>query len=377
MTTSPQKPPEPWNYRPLVYLITILFSVLCLLIGYWFHTLAEPTHPAQNHQDAAASDTPAKTHYGWELASHVANEVGVAGLIAMVLVFTIDRLTRKESTELAEHHQQKMKEIADENEKAIRNNVFQYVFGHAFPEAVVAEIKAQLLHPCFLRHGQKVRHDLSPSPGRPEYLTLVTTMEFEVENISHKNQTYPLTWYIEEDPEPGLPEGCAFLYLDVKAPDGKPVLQCDEATLIRQTNRQVVPNHLCFKGQIPLPAKSRIKVVRRMRTTKRMAYDNDIFNTIDATTGLTVEVQLHNGLSRELEVQAYTFHPEEFKEGNGHVPAQGVYCWHVANPLLPFQGAFVAWKKRRAPLGLSTAPGNAVVSEVPEAVGESPPAPNS
>src|SRR5262249_8104626 len=160
---------------------TVVFSIVVLALGYRLHLLAEPPVVGQEVE---------KPHYWWQLASHIANELGIAGLIAMVLVFTIDRLTRKESAELATHHQQRMKEIADETERAIKTNVSHYVSGHAFPDVVVAEIKSQLLPRCFLRHNQKITHEISPST-MPEYLTLLTTMEYEIENISHNEQDYP------------------------------------------------------------------------------------------------------------------------------------------------------------------------------------------
>src|SRR5580692_8885371 len=139
------KTPEPWNYRPMVYLGTILISIFFLGLGYFAKPIADN----------------AKSSHFWEITSHLLNEVGIAGLIAMVLVFTIDRVTRKESVELAEFHQQKLKDIAEKNEESIKTNVFHYVFAQSLPNDIIAEIRDQLLCHNFVRHDLHVHYKIN------------------------------------------------------------------------------------------------------------------------------------------------------------------------------------------------------------------------
>jgi hypothetical protein len=272
--------------------------------------------------------------YWRTLGAHLMIEIGVAGLIAVLLALTIDRRLKSE-----------VRVQFERNQEAIQENVFRHVYGFSLPKEVVMEIESQLLRHSFIREKLMVSYEIRPYAGDPDhFVKVITTLEYDVRNTSTHPEDYPITWYSDAPSDPAHRGDCALISFECWC-DGQRVAARNQTQLMDEARQDKVEGHYVWEGKYAIPPQKSAHLVRRMSSVKRRDYDYDVFITDNPTAVMIFRVDLDGSL--ELDVQAYPFHPKPFKEHHDHDPAQGRYRWTVEAPILCFQGGFVTWKKKR------------------------------
>jgi len=305
--------------RFVIYGALAVLSIALLGVGYWLH---------QAHRDQADPD-PTRS-----FAEHFADELGIAGIVALILALTIESLSHRE-----------FRKLAQEERDSIKRDVFHYVYGHWIPEEVRTEIDAQILKSLFIKRNLTLTHEINPYHPNPKYVILTTHITYELYNLTGKTQTYHLLTFSEAAPEPGLQEEAR--YLSIRVDDCEHPFALEGDQLVASQNNNKIGGHLCVEKDIGILHDRPARFALSMKTLKSLEDGYDIFLCSDPTCGFDLKVNVQ---SLDLEVSAHAFHPETMAVALEHNPTIKRHHWSIKRPLLIHQGAYVYWRPKRTTL---------------------------
>jgi hypothetical protein len=306
------------NYRKIViYGILALLSIALLLVGFWLHPISHD----QSDQNLVSA-----------LGEHFAIELGIAGIVALVLALTIESLSHRE-----------FRKLAQSERNAIKKDVFHYVYGHSIPEEIVTEIEVQVLQSLFVKRNQSITHLIERYEPNPKYVLLTTHVTYDLYNLTDKTQTYHLMTFSEAAPEPDLQDQAK--YLRIRVDDCEKSFEMDVDQLVASQDRNKIGGHLVIEQDIRILPDKPSRFALSMQTLKSLHDGYDIFLCSDPTCGFDIKVHVSHNL--DLEVSAHSFHPENLKVAMEHSPPMQRYHWSMKRPLLMNQGAYVHWRPKR------------------------------
>lgn len=311
------------NSKKKYYLLTGLLSLVFLIVGF---VLKRPSNSLGEliHQNQL-----------WELYSHISNEIGVAGLIAVVLALTIEKLTFAD-----------FEYLLKKQTKAIKENVFNYIMEHSVPHEITREIESQILKAHFVRRGLTIKYTIEPvneGPAYKDYVKVVLKLTYIIENLTSEEKQFEIKHTVEQSPEPRLGHHVKFISLDVVGCT-KPVSK--SLTQLPNFQKEVGPDLiLCVPGIQVHPGKQKTTTVTvQSQTIKHLKRGADYhivrYHTCD------IDLQVHV-CDLELEVEAGTVPNNCMKEGDEADYVNGLYHWKSTLPLLAGQNVHVTWVPKK------------------------------
>lgn len=272
----------------------------------------------------------------WALVSHISNEAGVAFIIAIVLAFTIERLTFEE-----------FREMLDSQAKAIKENVYNYLTEHNVPSEISDEIKSQILKEVFVRHGLTVSYTIEPVDDKgtyPDYVRVSLTLTYKVENLTSGTMPFEIKHTVERSPEPSLEGEVKFISIEVS---GNANNASKKGKRMRRTHgpegRDLV---LTLKNVLIHPGEAKMTTVTvKSQTIKHLKGGMD-YHVVRHHTCHDIDVRVHTML--DLAVWAGSVSHIDMKEQEDAEPEDGTFHWKAEHPLLAGQNIYVTWMPKEA-----------------------------
>ncbi len=284
-----------------------------------------------------------------ELAAHLLNELGIAGVVAFILALTIERVSAEEFRRRAERERKTLRQEFDRQTEAIKQDVFHQIYGRMLPPELRDELD-DVLRSEFIRSELYLEFELTIEKDlqtSEEYVKSKCKTRSKIENITGQKRVFPLDYSIDQSPSDALraevkylefqASGCETEFL-LKEGDLKNLVRTDENQIYldigSDPSRQIVvlPDH-------PTEMRIEYQAIRPMR-------GRGIYYSFTSHTGyleLTVFVK-----NRDLEVFAETYSSHPLKETNRHNKDNGYYNWEVKKPLLRHQAVHVNWRRPAA-----------------------------
>lgn len=293
-----------------------------------------------------------------ELYSHLVRDIGIAGLVAFGLSLTVERVSKKEFIHLAneqrdsfieefnkevdkdrEARQTLFNTMIEDEKNVIKRNVFEYVYGHGLPPAIIREIDAQILRSHFVRDTLNVKHTLLPYDKSQEFIKIITENRFIVRNLMMEEKIFEWSAMIESEPRPEFHGDAKFTKLIIQ--NESESVNLSEPELLQQSDRNKVPGHIVIPKNIKMKPGSSVEVICLMQTIMPKNNGYDIFISAPAPTmqlDLRVDV-----VDLNLIVHAYPFHRDNLIKDTDHQIHKNSYHWKLNSPVLPHQGCYLCW----------------------------------
>lgn len=328
----------------IVYGSILVISLAGLAAGLWL----EISLPAA---EAAAGAHPAGglAHYFRKVAAHFCTEVGIAGFIVLGLAATIERFAAKESTLLTTRQmgdiERVSKQMAAEERRQAKNDVFYYVFARLIPKEITDEIDTQILKADFVRENVSMNYTLRRATDPTtdgKFICLDLELSYDVKNMTTEEKPFAVRSSIEMSPVPGLADEAKFKTVSATR-CLNPFTRDGDAIQTRREDMHII---LDLDTEMKIPGHSSAGVVVRSQTIKHFEGGSDFYRFSSHTCDLDLTVQV---VGEELNVYAGTFVPDiKPAPTKRHKPENNYYNWKITRPLLAFQGVYISWMTREA-----------------------------
>ncbi|MGH8556422.1 MAG: hypothetical protein ACRESZ_02955 [Methylococcales bacterium] len=126
------------------------------------------------------------------LLSHISTELGIAGMIAVMLALTIEHVSKKRDEQRLE---------ADR--RVIKNDVFEHVLGYRLPDGTFAAINDQILNAWFIRKAFTTSYRLSQLETDKGYILINGQLSYELFNMTPETKAYKFWTAIERHQSKG------------------------------------------------------------------------------------------------------------------------------------------------------------------------------
>jgi hypothetical protein len=269
-----------------------------------------------------------------ELLSHISNEAGVAFLIAIVLAFTIEKLTFEE-----------FRDLLDAQTKAIKTNVYNYIAEHSVPPEITREIETQILKAVFVRRDLKISYTIEPvseDGAYADYVKVSLTLKYEIENLTSGDMPFEIKHTVERSPEPLLDSEVKFISIEVSGCENP--ISMKEAELDKIQTWVGPDLVLIFRDVVVHPQESQVTTVTvKSQTIKHFKGGMDYHMVRHHTCNVGLRVHVHK---LDLDVEAGSVAHIRMNEQEDAEPADGIYHWKSQRPLLAGQHIYVTWMPR-------------------------------
>lgn len=267
-----------------------------------------------------------------KVATIAVAELGVAIIIALLLILTI------------EHHTRKMqKKDSDLLNNRVNRNVFEAFLKRSIPEAVYDEVQDCMLNNNVLRTDYSVdyrldflsdsdikEHNIPPDLVR-NYLACTIYSSYTLKNLTKVRISPDVQMHIE-------------------LPSDKELHRCVEITDVKfneqPLHRRKLQDHTDFKDKIHrifrcnkgIEPDSSIRVQVTAKTIKRKL-DSEVWASRLPSNGMTLTVRA----PRSIRVKAEANHSKELKH---HRSANDTSVWELRHGIFPFQSLIFWWDAR-------------------------------
>lgn len=262
------------------------------------------------------------------LVLYLCKEIGMAMVIAICLVVTIERLSR------AEH-----KEAAEKLIDNIAKDIFKAVYNRYIPKELFAEVEKCLLNSDVKRDKYQLIYELrelEPSellmlniPSDNDYIVSDLFSSYELINITDVEIEKELAFIIEipnEEKLRPLTQISSFQVDDIEKMDK--LIEYQSAT-----HRDLA--ELSASVNVKIPARGSVRVSMKGKTVKRKI-DADLWSSRFPSTDIEVSVTA----PKNCNIQCKANHPEKLiKKTRGST----LTVWQLPYAMLPYQSIYIWW----------------------------------
>ncbi len=266
---------------------------------------------------------------GW-LASYpmvnlLIKEFGAAGLVAIFLIFTIERITR-------ERHQR----AADDLIERINTDIFRAIYKRRIPETVFVEFERLLLTTNVYRTHLEVIYTLQPFEGAAtqptkhgDFLHCSIHSTFELQNLTENDISHPIYLFIDASPDSRFADRCGIGQINI---DGVPL-----APEIIAQHLKATEGGSRFNYRVEIPAGKSVRIATTVNSIKP-AINTEVWISSYPSDGLILTVTT---LGVALDVNARAAHTQRLdREIDNAVTRR----WTLRRGLLPSQSVYFWWK---------------------------------
>jgi len=287
-----------------------------------------------------ASDTPPhmsfiQSNLTW---IRLCSELGVAFLIALTVMLTIEAASREEFSKTVN------KKIAE-----IQENVIKATFSRSLPKALVDEVDRLILRTDFIRRNHRGIYNLrirkameiSPNLGTFEVVEVVIITDYVIKNVSGVLKDYEIRYEIDKLPLLELEDVARIESVQV---DGKEVLDLEKDTSdTKGITRSDYLDKFTYKIKNMKPD-SEVRIVTKSTQFKSLDAQ-EIWRTFLPSDGMNLRVTLPED---RLTCKARAMNRVELTKMPSNEEC-GHHEWDLNNPVLPYQGIVFWWRVKGTP----------------------------
>lgn len=256
-------------------------------------------------------------------------ELAFAGMIALILIGTIERFNRS-------RHERAANALVER----INKNLFHAIYERYIPHAVFNEVEKGLLRSNVFRQEHEVYYTLEPLndagtvvwPPCGKYLKCIAQASYTLKNITDNPITHPVKLNLERPPEQELISYCKITDVEID----RHVLTAEEI----QTMTTVTPIQICFKHDVDIKPGETIFVRTRAELIKR-DLDQEIWTSMLPSDGIKLTVTVP---AKNLEIKAHALHIEEI---DTIVDTDVTKVWSLRYGMFPYQSLVFWWHPRQ------------------------------
>ncbi len=275
-----------------------------------------------------------KTGFLPELAGFLFKEVGFAGLVALALVFSIEKFSRKQHEEAA--HQLM---------ESINNNIFKAIYHRYIPPSVFQEVEDCLLNCDVVRKGYTIEYTLSHLTKEQEqksthgdHLSCDIFTKYRLVNVKKTKITQTIMFAIETPIDPEFSSDTEITAVSISNKELSRQEIIDNTTINGD-------EHL-FTYDVEIEPRAEVDITMQGKTIKKQT-DVEVFSSKLPSDGVTLNVCF----AHDLEIFAKANNSKKFVLKTSPVNKK---IWVLDGGVFPHQ-SFVFWWKPKETLTESAA----------------------
>ena len=252
------------------------------------------------------------------------HELGFAGIIAVILIFTIEAFNR-------ERHQIS----ADTLLEKINTDLFRAIYKRYIPEKVFEEVEKCVMRCNVFRSDHALDYTIdtftnaTPDTIKNDYFHCTAQTAYKLSNLLEQKASHEVIVQIELPIDKALCEYCKIEEVKI---DGRSLTAVEI-----KSNTTTTDSHLLFKKTIELPVKGSAKITTKSSLLKKKT-DSEVWCSRLPSDGLTLTVSTP---SKGLIVNAFANHSEKLDHTlNNHVTQK----WMLDYGIFPHQSIIFWWK---------------------------------
>lgn len=262
----------------------------------------------------------------WKFLWH---ELGFAGIVAIVLIFTIEKFTR-------EKHQRAADDLLDQ----INQDLFKTIYKRYIPNSVFNEVEKCVMKSAVFRESHQLDYTIDTFPEHTDELLrsscfkCIAQTNYKLKNLlSDQPVKHQVTVVLERPINSAWDDLCTIE--EVRMNDQ--VLAFDQLT---QATKRTDP-HILFEHEIEIPSGSEVSIFTKSMLIKNKV-DSEIWCSRLPSDGLTLTVSTP---TKGLTVQANANHSEKLRQTLNIDVTQR---WELKFGIFPFQSIIFFWKPKDA-----------------------------
>ena len=252
-------------------------------------------------------------------------ELGIAGIIALILIFTVERLTKEEREKATKGQTQE-----------IAVNLFNAIFKRYIPDSVFTEVERCLFSNDVVRTGHTIYYHISavnnidgfPEKDKQSHLQCDITSQYELKNITDKDIEYTVKPHIELTIDERLQGFVKFTSFSIDSID-------KDVTCAKNTG-----THMILNKTIKIAAKGKVSITTKSVTIRRKI-DSEIWASKIPSEGMKIII----ASSPSIKVEASANHSTELVHDtiskNNDLITQS---WSINSGIFPHQSIIFWWK---------------------------------
>lgn len=254
----------------------------------------------------------------------IINDIGSTLLAAVVVIFTVERLSR-----------QSHRESSDKLIRDINSNLFKAIYRRQIPDSLIKEVEASIFQTKVFRHSHKVRYNFTEVPkdedeamDKPQHLIVQTTSRYKLQNPSDEVISTSIPGHYEMPLDEKWRQ-----YVSIDAVE----IEHQELTaqqIGEYTKRDSV--QLKFEYPIQIPPQSDLFILLKVTMVKRIE-DMEVFASFIPSDGLELTVHVPENYTIEATANHRCKLVEEYD-----IPTSKT--WRLDEAILPFQSIVFWWK---------------------------------
>ena len=251
---------------------------------------------------------------------YLCKEVGFALIVAIFLVFTIEKFTR-------EHHQA----AADELMQKTHKNLFHAIYKRYIPEKIFEEIEKSVMESDVMRSRYELDYTIEQHHSRGDLVTCTAQSSYILESVVDAPVEYRIVIQLELPIEKEFHQECS---IDELMIDGKPISPQELKLGIDRDSDYCTLIHT-----LKMNARGKYKIASKSRLIKKTT-DMEVWASRIPSDGLQLTVSTPN---KFLDVSATAKHSQKLEVRlNNDVTKK----WDLPYGIFPYQSIIFWWKPK-------------------------------
>lgn len=259
----------------------------------------------------------------WPIAAPFFKEIGFAGIISLIVIFTVESFSRK-----------RHEKAADALVEKINSDLFHAVYKRYIPEVVFAEVEKCLMHSGVFRHGHEVNYTIENLKGDAgagdcnKHVKCLAQSRYTLRNVTEGEIDHPVILTLERPINPKLDGHCKIISMKI---NGNELKDEDILESTETTESQVV-----FRRNVKIPARGDVEVCSSSILLKQKT-DSEIWASRLPSDGFKLTISMPG---KDIKVFASALHSEKLTPILNNEVTKS---WELKHGMFPFQSVVFWW----------------------------------
>lgn len=259
----------------------------------------------------------------WPVFTHFLQEVGFAGIISLIVIFTIERFSRSRHERAAHALVEKM-----------NNDLFHAIYKRYIPEEVFVEVEKCLMQSGVFRRGHDVNYTIQNIDEDDVdvdcnmHVKCLAQSRYILHNITKREVSHPVILMLERPVDPKWDNHCKIKSVKI---NGVKLSDKEIEDSTKKTEAQFV-----FCRDVIIPPSGTLEVVTSASLLKQKA-DSEIWASRLPSDGMKLTVSMP---SKDIKVFAKALHSEKLVS---ILDNNVTKSWELKHGMFPFQSIVFWW----------------------------------
>lgn len=265
----------------------------------------------------------------WPVIAPLLKEIGTAGLIALVVIFSVERYSRNRHAKAADALVDRM-----------NRNLFHAIYNRYIPEEVFVEVEKCLMHNGVFRRGHEINYtiqnidsDLEDEQGKKtvdctKHVKCLAQSRYSLENLTNGSIQHKVKLVLERPIDPKWNDYCDIMSMKI---GGRDLSTQEIDQYSSKTEVQLV-----FEFPITIPPNGKVEITS-VSTLLKLKTDSEIWTSRLPSDGIKLTVSMPN---KDINVNASAMHSEKLVKV---LDNQVTKSWELKHGIFPHQSVVFWW----------------------------------